>query len=198
MNKILVSILIVLFFGGCSIKDIGRPIVKYSVYDGSPMKTDVKTDKILKISQFKAPINLLGSKIWYKRDSFATNSYLYSSWNEDFSSIIEHDIANRLYKSGLFKSVFERYSKVKADLSLEGEIINVIQNVSKNGANVSFEIRLYLIDLKSSRLIASKDFLYHKRCGSVNAIGAVKAYNQIIKIFNKEVVLWLKTLVKEN
>jgi len=198
MNKIIIYVLITLFFGGCSIKDVGRPILKYAIFDGSHINANIKTDKILKISQFKAPSNLLGNKIWYKRDSLGTNAYLYSSWNEDFSSIIEHDIANRLYKSGLFKSVFERYSKAKADLSLEGEIINVVQNVSKDGASVSFEIRLYLIDLKSSKLIASKDFLYHKRCESIDAIGAVKAYRQIIKIFNKEVVLWLKTLVKEN
>jgi len=198
MNKIIIYILIALFFGGCSIKDVGRPILKYAIFDGSHINANIKTDKILKISQFKAPSNLLGSKIWYKRDSLATNSYLYSSWNEDFSSIIEHDIANRLYKSGLFKSVFERNSKAKADLSLEGEIINAIQNVSKDGASVSFEIRLYLIDLKSSKLIASKDFLYHRTCASIDAIGAIKAYKQIIKIFNKEVVLWLKTLVNEN
>ncbi len=198
MNKIVIYILITLFLGGCSLKDVGSPILKYTIFDGSHIDKSIKTDKILKISQFKAPVNLLGSKIWYKRDSYATNSYLYSSWNEDFSSIIEHDMANRLYKSGLFKSVFERYSKVKADLSLEGEIINVIQNVGKNGATVSFEIRLYLIDLKSSKLISSKDFSYNKTCESIDAIGAIKAYNQIIKIFNKEVVLWLKPLVKES
>ena len=198
MSKIAIYILIALVLGGCSIKDIGRPISKYAIYDGSSIETNIKTDKILKISGFKAPLNLLGSKIWYKRDSFATNSYLYSSWSEDFSSMIEHDIANSLYKSGLFKSVFEKYSKARADLSLEGEIINVLQDVRKDGATVSFEIRLYLIDFKSSKLIASKDFSYRKTCESIDAIGAVKAYNQIIKIFNKEVVLWLKTLVKEN
>ena len=198
MNKIAIYFLIALFLGGCSIKDVGRPISKYAIFDGSHIVKDIKTDKILKISQFKAPLNLMGSKIWYKRDSYAINSYLYSSWSEDFSSIIEHNIANRLYKSRLFKSVFERYSRVKADLSLEGEIINVLQDVGKNGATVSFEIRFYLIDLKTSKLIATKDFSYHRTCKSIDAIGAVKAYNEIIKAFNKEVVLWLKTLVKEN
>lgn len=198
MNKIIIYILITLFLGGCSIKDVGKPISKYTIFDQSHINVNIKTGKILRISQFKAPFNLLGDKIWYKRDSLSTNSYLYSSWSEDFPSIIEHDIANRLYKSGLFKSVFEKYSKAKADLSLEGEIINAVQNVSKDGASVSFEIRLYLIDIKSSRLIASKDFAYHKRCTSVDAVGAIKAYDQIIKIFNKEVISWLKTLVKES
>ena len=74
MNKIAIYILIALVLGGCSIKDIGRPILKYAIYDGSSIETNIKTDKILKISGFKAPLNLLGSKIWYKRDSFATNS----------------------------------------------------------------------------------------------------------------------------
>ena len=198
MNRITVYILIALFIGGCAIRDVGRPVLKYTISDGAHIKTNIKTRKILKISQLNAPYNLLGNKIWYKRDSFAINSYLYSNWNEDFPSIVEHDIANSLYKSGLFKTVYERNSIILADLSLEGEIINAVQNVNKDGASVTFEVRLYLIDIKSSRLIASKDFLYHKRCESIDAIGAVKAYNRIIKIFNKEVVSWLETSVKEN
>ena len=50
MSKIIIYILITLFFGGCSIKDVGRPILKYAIFDRSHINANIKTDKILKIS----------------------------------------------------------------------------------------------------------------------------------------------------
>jgi len=198
MNKIALFFIVALVFGGCSIKDIGKPVVKYSISSADNRPTGARTGKILKISQFKTPAYLLGSKIWYKRKTLSTNSYLYSSWNQDFSTMIESAMSDALYKSGLFKSVFNRYSKSKNDYTLEGEVVRAVQKVMKNRAEVIFEIRLYLIDSKTSKLISSRDFLYRKKCKSVDAQGAVKAYNSIIKTFSKEVILWLKKLVKED
>ena len=198
MNKITALFLTALFLTGCSIKDIGAPIVKYSISDTTRIHKQNKINKILKIAQFEAPLKLLGNKIWYDRNLFETGSYLYSSWSENFSTMIEQDIVSRVYKSGLFESVFSPYSKARADLLLEGEIVKAVQHVKENGAYVSFEIRLYLINAKSSKFISSKDFSYFKKCDSIDALGAVRAYNDIIKIFNKEVILWLKTSVNEN
>ncbi len=198
MNKILALIFIGLFINGCSIKDVTAPIVKYDIQSMSNLNKEKQNDKILKISQFKTPDTLLGDEIWYKRKSSQTGAYLYSSWNQNFSSMVEQSVANTLYKSELFKSVFIGYSKVKYDLVLEGDIIKAIQNVNKNYASVAFEMRLYLIDAKNSKLLGTKDFAYTKRCKSVDALGAVKAYNDIFKIFNKEVILWLKKSIKEN
>ena len=198
MNRALIFTILIFFMAGCSIKDISKPIVEYDIDNGAKISVKTKSQKILKVSRFKTPVILLGSKIWYQRKSLKTNSYLYSSWNQNFSSMIERDVVDTLYKSGLFKSVFSVYSKARANFVLEGEIINAVQHVQKKSANVEFEIRLYLIDAKTSKLIGSKDFLYRRKCATVDALGAVKAYNSIIKTFSKEVVLWLKRLVKED
>ncbi|MFK5881784.1 MAG: ABC-type transport auxiliary lipoprotein family protein [Sulfurospirillum sp.] len=198
MNKTIIFVISVFFIAGCSIKEVSKPVVKYDINTPIKISSKTKSNKILKVSRFKTPIYLFGNKIWYQRDSFKTNSYLYSSWNQDFSSMIEQKVANTLYKSSLFKSVFSKYSKAKADIILEGEIISALQYVKKESAYVVFEIRLYLIDSKRSKIIGSKDFSYKKRCDTVDAPGAVKAYNRIIKTFSKEVVLWLKKLVKED
>ncbi len=198
MNKTLILILIALFITGCSIKDVTAPIVKYDIDSTSSLNKHKQNGKILKVSQFKTPENLLGDGIWYKRKSSQIGAYLYSSWSQNFSSMVLQNIANNLYSSGLFKSVFVSYSKVKYDLILEGDIVKAIQNVDKNRASVTFEMRLYLIDAKSSKLLGTKDFIYTKKCESVDAKGAVKAYNDIFKTFDKEVILWLKKSIKEN
>ena len=198
MNKILPLFLMIFLLGGCSIKEVTSPIVKYSINDAQAIVVQKPINKILKISHIKTSINLQGDSIWYKRDNFETNSYLYSSWNQNFSNMIEDHEADLLYKSGLFKSVFSSYSKIKYDLVLEGEIVQAVQYVNKNKAEIEFILRLYLVNAKNSKLISSKDFSYTRKCKTIDAYGAVKAYNDIIKIFDKEVILWLKKSIKEN
>jgi ABC-type uncharacterized transport system auxiliary subunit len=198
MNKIWPIFFTALFISSCSIKDVTKPIVKYSI--NSAQITSIKKPiyKILKISHIKTPTNLLGDSIWYKRKNLETNSYLYSSWNQNFSSMIEQHMSDLLYKSGLFKSVFDSYSKIKYDFILESEIIKAVQYVTKDKASVEFTLRLYLLNAKNSKLISTKNFSYLKKCDKINAYGAVKAYNDIMKIFDKEVILWLKKSIKEN
>lgn len=198
MSKILVTLLMVAFISGCSIKEIGKPITRYSLDGGSVKLANFKVDKVLKVVHFKTPANLTGEKIWYKRDSFATNSYLYSAWNQNFTDMIEQELVDTIYKRDFFKSVFSGYSKSKTDYVLEGEIVSAVQNVHKNSADVKFDFRLYLIDYKTSRLIDSRDFSYKQACKTIDALGAIKAYNKIVQKINKEVISWLEKSVKED
>ncbi len=198
MSRIIATIIITIFFSGCSLKTVLEPIVKYTIDSKISTPKVSQVDKILKISTLKAPLYMQSNGIWYQRPSFKTNSYLYSSWNENFSNLIEQSVANSLFKSGLFKSTFRSYSEIRPDFLLEGNIINAMQNVDKNKASVSFEIRLYLINQETFKLIGTKDFSYTKKCKTVDAKGAVVAYNEIIKILDKDVILWLKTLMKKN
>ena len=198
MNKIFILTIAMIFMGGCSLKDISKPIVRYDIEGNIKFHLKTRSDKILKVSRFKTPINLFSKEIWYQRKSLKVNSYLYSGWNQDFSTMVEQEMSDALYKSRLFKSVFSDYSKVRADFVLEGEIVDALQHVEKNRAYVTFEVRLYLIDYKTSKLIGSNDFSYTQMCKSIDAAGAVEAYDEMMKTFNKEVILWLEKLVKEN
>jgi len=198
MSKVLVLVLISVFFTACSIKDVSKPLTKYGVSNNQEVqKSSLQVNKILKITKVKSPHYINTTNIWYKKPSFEIGSYLYSHWNEDFSGLVEQSIANTIFESGLFKSTFTRYSKVKSDLVLESEIIEAMQYV-EDDAKVSFKIRLFLIDQYSGKLLSSKGFEYIEKCISVDAKGAVIAYNEIIKKLNKDVVLWLSKSVKEN
>lgn len=200
MNRLGLFTLILIIFSGCSIKDVSKPIVKYTIDDDTKVtKERVCVDKIIKIKKFKSPDYIQNTNIWYKKPSYETSSYIYAQWNEVFVDLIEQNIATTIYDSGLFKSMFTRYSKIRSDLILEGEIIDARQIIKKdNDAEISFAIRAYLIDSKNSKLIDSKEFRYVKQCNSVDAKGAVIAYNDIVKNLNKDVRKWLEILVKEN
>ena len=200
MIKVIVTFFIIIGFSACSIKDVSKPVVKYTISDEiKTIKADLTIDKVLEIEKLKAPKSIQNNHIWYEKATYAISPYLYSSWNCDFVEIIDKNIADSVYSSGLFKSTFSNHSKVRSDLVLEGEIVEAIQRIDTNGeAYVSFIVREYLIDHKTFNLIGSKEFKYTQKCETVDAKGAIMAYNKIVKKLNKDVVLWLKILVKES
>ncbi len=196
MNKMIFLIFVTIFIGGCSFKDVSQPIKRYDLQSVNTKKVNYSSDKVLKVAHFKSPINLQGDKIWYQVKSLRLGAYLYSSWNQNFSSMVEQQLSSSIFKSGLFKSLFTNYSKAKADFVLEGEVVNALQIVGKDNSKVVFEIRLYLINSKNHKIVGSKEFAYAQKCKRSDAIGAIKAYNEIVKVFDKEVILWLKRLAK--
>jgi len=199
MIKLITIALIAAIFSGCSLKDVSKPVVKYTIdTDKTTQQETIVSDKILKIVRLKSPKYIQNSNIWYENQSLEMNAYLYSAWSEDFPDLIEQNIADTIFKSGLFKSTFTRYSKINPDLLLEGEIVKSIQKIYVNNSTIELSVRLYLVNHKNSKLIDSKEFTYREECSSVDAKGAVKAYKKIVKNLNKDVVLWLRNLVKEN
>jgi ABC-type uncharacterized transport system auxiliary subunit len=196
--KILLTAVVVFVFSGCSIKDIQKPIAKYTLSNSTYIKrSDFASKKVLKIDRFKSLKLLQSDEIWYQKPSYEMNSYVYSRWNGNFDTLIEKNIADAIYKSHIFKSVFEGHSKIKPDVVLEGDIQQAVQKINDK-AKVVFKIRLYLVDRKDSRLIDAKEFEYTKKCKSIDVKGAVNAYNQIIKNLDKDVVLWIKQSMKKN
>ncbi|WP_331775089.1 ABC-type transport auxiliary lipoprotein family protein [Sulfurospirillum sp. 1612] len=194
MNKILTAIFIVIFISGCSIKEVSPPVVTYHLEDNHQAQQQIIGDKILKIARFKSPNFLQSRKIWYQEPSGRIGAYLYSTWNENFTSMVAQSLTDNIFKSGLFKSVYSEYSKMLPDLLLEANIVNAVQNMKK----VSFEIRVYVVERKSAALVATKAFIYQETCDSIDAKGAVDAYQKILNKFNKDVILWLKRSVKIN
>jgi len=194
----LVMIIGLVVFNGCSFKEIKQPMVKYTLLSSSNIqKSGFNVDKILKIDHFKSLKYLKSNEIWYQKPDFEMNSYAYSYWNGDFSLLVEKNIAESMYQSHIFKTVFQGHSKIKPDMILEGEILQALQTVKKD-AEVTLKVRLYLVDKKSRKLIGSKEFEYNKKCKSKDAKGAVDAYNEIIQQLDKDVISWIKQLMKKS
>lgn len=196
--KILFGVVILFVASGCSLKVVQKPIVKYTITNTTDIKkSDFTSEKVLKIDHFKSLKLLQSNEIWYQKPSYEMNSYVYSRWSGNFDALVEKNIADTVYNSHIFKSVFEGHSKIKADLVLEGDILQALQSVNGKG-KVIFKIRLYLVDKKNNKLIDTKEFEYMEKCKSVNAKGAVNAYNQIIQKLDKDVVSWIKQSMKKN
>ncbi len=198
MRYMINLVFILIVFSGCSIKEIEPPILKYTLENSENIqKSSFVIDKILKVEHFKSLKPLKSDEIWYQKPNYEMNSYAYSCWSSDFSLLVEKNIVDTIYKSHIFKTVFQGRSKIKADFLLEGEILKALQSIGKD-AKVSFDIRLYLVEKKSRKLISSKEFKYIKKCKSIDAKGAINAYNNIIQQLDKDVLSWIKQSMKKN
>ncbi|RLA80855.1 MAG: hypothetical protein DRG78_10180 [Epsilonproteobacteria bacterium] len=195
MSKILIFLVVLFLLVGCSTKDI-KPFDIYTLSDSSKVDQSLHIEKVLKITKIKSSAYMYSDKIWYKESSVKIDSYFYSKWNSPFTVMIEQNLLNSISRSGLFKSTYARYSKVRSDLTLESEMIEAVQDVQKG--TVKFGIRVYLVNQKSSNLISSKEFIYEEKCSSIDAKGAVKAYENITKKLNKDVILWLSKSMKKD
>jgi len=193
MRKILLSVMMLFLLVGCSSKEI-KPYDIYSINDSSKLEQPLHVEKVLKIAKMKSSNQMQSDKIWYKESSVKIDSYFYSKWNTAFTDMLEQNLVNSISRSELFKTTYSRYSKVRADLVLESELIDSVHDISSG--MVSFGIRLYLIE--GSMLKSSKEFIYEEKCSSKDAKGAVEAYEKIIKKLNKDVILWLSKSVKED
>lgn len=190
----IISIALLLLVSGCSIKDVSKPVKKYTIEDNSKVVIQsTQIDKVLKIAKLKSSKYLQSENIWYKKSSNEVNAYIYSRWNEGFTHMVEKNIASTIYRSGLFKSMYTRHSRMSSSIVLEGEMIDAKQVVdSENSAKTVFAIRLYLVDSTSSSIITSKEFTYEENYINMNAANTIVAFNNIVKKFNKDVVIWLK------
>ena len=188
-------ILSIFFISGCSLKVVERGVITYGLDSSTKTFKSIKIPKVLKISTFKSSENLQSDKIWYKR-GFEENSYTQSKWRDGFKNMIENSVKDILVKSSIFKSVIGGYSKAKADIYLEGDILKSYQDISKSN-EVVFDMVLYLIG-KDKKLISFREFSYRVKCDTLNAKGAVKAYNKIVNKMDKEVVKWIKESIRKN
>ncbi len=191
----MVTILSVFLMNGCSLKVVEKPVITYSLNGSTGTFKSTKRAKVLKISAFKSSDNLQSDRIWYKK-GFRENSYTQSKWRDGFKNMIENSIKDTLVKSSIFKSVIGGYSKAKVDFYLEGDILKSYQDISK-GNKVVFDMVLYLIG-KDKNLISSKEFGYRVKCDTLDAKGAVKAYNKILNKMDKEVVKWIEESIRKN
>jgi ABC-type uncharacterized transport system auxiliary subunit len=197
MIKIFAMAVTLLIFSGCMTKEL-KPTKFYTISNSTEIeKSNLKIDKVLKVSRVKSPDYLNSSDIYYQKNSNEINAYLYSKFNDDLTDIIEQDITSTLYKSELFRSVYNSHSKIRSDLILEVKLVNAVQKVGDDSI-VELDLRLYLIRKDDMALLGSKEFLYRQKSDLVNAEGAINAYNKIIKKFNKDMTSWLEALVTEN
>jgi ABC-type uncharacterized transport system auxiliary subunit len=149
-----------------------------------------KYKEILKIDFPHAPSNLMGKRIIYAANPYESAYYIKNRWAEPLPAMLQDWIIQSIEDAGLYKAVVRSSSRVATDLILESDIVSFEHRLETKSVVVS--IRLNLIKNDNNKIVKSKLFSYEESVENADASSAVKAFNEALKLFKKDVVLWLE------
>lgn len=190
MKKIILAATVLIALSGC----MGTPSAPNNYYtlqyENTKIETKQTCKEILKVDFPHAPSTLMGKRIIYVANPYESAYYVKNRWAEPLPAMLQDWIIHSIEDAGLYKAVVRSSSRVATDLVLESDIVSFEHRLESKSVVVS--IRLNLIKNDNNKIIKSKLFSYEKSVESTNASNAVKAFNEALKVFKKDVVLWLE------
>ena len=174
------------------------PISIYNLYPDLDvhhpiLDTDEHASDILKLGRISSTNAFSGTDIMYSDTRYGQNSYAYSRWSDSPTSMLLVIFQEALEKSGGYMAVVPYSSQSKSDLLLESTLLDFSQHIDDDGTSHGIvRMRFNLIDNKTKRVIASRDFAASVPATSKNVIGAVAALNKAVAGLTKELIEWLR------
>ena len=177
--KYFIAILIAFIFSGCIASK--SPVVEYMI-DAKMAHKDIVdgcNSKSIKVLKSFAPSKLQTLNMNYTQGNSKVFSYSQSMWAESPSDAITLEVVKLLRDKRLFKTVNVSKSRAKTDLILETNIEKFIQYFDKDLKTSFVEVSLTftVIDVKTNKVIASKNFKTKEMVSTLDAMGGVKALN---------------------
>ncbi|MBE0514576.1 ABC-type transport auxiliary lipoprotein family protein [Sulfurimonas sp.] len=178
-----ILIILTLFLSGCT--TVKPPVVRYSIAidDLNINRSGVGCrDKSLKISRAFSSSSLASLKMEYMEPDSKIFAYTQSEWQESPNNMVESALLKSIRESGLFKSVHPSKSRVKSTLVLETNIEEFMQFFSEDfkESHVKVILNLSLIDAKTNSIVASETFRSRVETKSLDARGAVDAFEDAL------------------
>jgi cholesterol transport system auxiliary component len=129
------------------------------------------------------------AKLIYLRQQHQLEYYSQSEWVAPPARMLSPLIVERLMRTGSFQAVVLTPTAVQADLRLNAEIIRLQHEfVDATGpSKVRFTLRAYVMDEKTRKVLASREFEALVTAPSENAAGGVIAANVALQLVMDDV-----------
>ena len=196
------NFIIVLFISvvvaGCatnSVPAVDSYTINISCEVEPPSEKNTKYSKVLKVSKPKSTAAIMSRHILYQEKEFSQNPYAYSKWSDTPNKMLTSLFISCISKNSVFKSVLPSYSKGKADLFLESTLLEFYHHINSDGSSEGrMRIEFYLIEAKSSEVIATKEFVYKATSKTLDVNGGIGALNDASKSVALSLTQWLSSL----
>ena len=194
------NLLLIIFFSSILSGCITNHVPPTHVYTITPNWNDsVIADKnqqykhkILKFTPIRSTRALTSTDILYTDTLNTQNQYLYSRWNDAPTKLLQTFFQLSIEKANIFKAVISNISTSKSDFVLESSLLDLSHQLTSNtNSEGVIRIRFYLINNKTRKLIATKEFVSSIKVNSQDAKGAVAAINKAAADIANNLVQWL-------
>jgi len=126
------------------------------------------------------------SRIIYVRETHKLEYFAHSEWVDPPARMLAPLLVAAVENSGAFRAVVLTPSAATGDLRLDTEIIRLQQEFRTQPSSVRFTLRAYLVEDKTRRVLAWREFDTAVPAASEDPYGGVVAANQAVQAVLKD------------
>jgi cholesterol transport system auxiliary component len=142
---------------------------------------NVKRNLVLAISEPQARPGFDTSQMVYVQQPHELNYFVASRWADTPAHMLEPLLVQAMEQAGSFRAVVQAPGAVPADVRLDIELIRLQHDFVTRPSRVQLTLRAQLIDVRSQRILAVKQFDESENAASDNAYGGVTAANRVLQ-----------------
>ncbi len=190
MWRPLVAGIIVLELAACSTLRAGAPspptIYALETAPGTAAPTMVSaaasaTAPTLIVNRPHASAGFDSPRIIYVRENHKLEYFAHSEWVDPPARMLAPLLVSALQNTGAFRAVLLTPSSAAADLRLDTEIIRLQHEFEVQPSRVRFTLRAYLVEDKTRRVLAWREFDLSVPAASDGPYGGVVAANAAVR-----------------
>jgi ABC-type uncharacterized transport system auxiliary subunit len=137
----------------------------------------------------------MSRNILYQGTGYSLNAYAFSKWSDTPNRMLANLFLVQIEDSTLFKAVLPADSRGNSDYVLESSIQQFHQQLNQDGTSkANMRVGFYLIQARTGKVIATREYISAHQAASTDAKGAVSALNQASVGISSELIAWLSSL----
>lgn len=192
--KLLLFILVSIFFTGCSFKQTTLEINRYAIDFKSNMSTFENSSKSIYIETPDMNKSFNTNSILYTLKPHLFEEYAKNRWINLPSNMIHNYLVEAVESSDLYKVVLQKRSSIAFDYILKTNVVNLYHQVENTNSYAVLKIRFDLVS--KEKLLET--YSYDKRilCETTNAYGFVMAINKAFDEVSSDLLVQLSKEAK--
>lgn len=184
-------LVVVLFFTGCSIKDIETRPLNYRLEPSYLLLVNhSKDDRVLRVQRVEGDSAVMTRSILYKKDG-ALKPYKYGRWSELLATRLQEIFIESIEQQKIFKATVSNRSYAMADLILESSLENFEEVYEGDKPYVHVKIRFRLVTRVGAKILGSKLIDSTYLVEQKEASGVVLAFNKAVEKVVVDLIGWL-------
>lgn len=193
---ITVAILLLAVISGCgALRPTATPLSTFYTLDNAQLAAKAEAKSGLKkavppsdatqtliINPPQAAAGFDSQRIIYVRESHKLEYFAHSEWADTPARMLAPLLATALENSGAYRAVVLTPSAATGDMRLDTEIIRLQHEFGIQPSRVRFTLRAHLVDIKTRRVLAWREFDATVPAASEDPYGGVVAANRAVQV----------------
>jgi cholesterol transport system auxiliary component len=184
-RRLLAAGLSLMALGACSaLRPASAPQTVFYALNAAPAaapKAAPDTAPTLMINPPHAAAGFDSARIIYVREPHKLEYFAHSEWVDPPARMLSALLVDALARSGAFRAVVPSPGAATGDLRLDTEIIRLQHEFQTQPSRVRFTMRAYLVDDKTRRVLAWREFDAYAAATSEDPHGGVIAANRAVQ-----------------